>query len=305
MALPTVAVLKPVSINKMDISRDGSTMVAAGLQSGLAIFTRLDLTQPEIVVHSLEGRQRSPGARLSNVRITDDGDIYAQMSKSNDMVCFNPDMQEKSRIKGERELSVRSDTPRYFNNPHAHQSMLFSKGDSTLYLLELLNAEVKEVPNFFWPSSKEPGIPLIACCFKRGETIVGLTAIPGGGTLLCLKEPDEPTKHHGTEIKMSTMGTVSTLEFCIDGKFIIAGGSTSSTNQVDGLICAFSLGNKLKQSAMQLFQNYRCVSRIVRVPNMNKFIAATTNFIFVVEFVNEIKFNTIGTIRNINNNSRL
>lgn len=242
---------------------------------------------------------------MSNVRISEDGDVYAQLSNSNDVVCYSPDMHEKSRIKGDRELPQLSERHRYFNNLHSHQYLLYSKGNATLHLLELFNGEVKEVPNFFWPASKEPGVPMLACCYKRGELIVGLSSFAEGRSLVCLKEQGEATKHHGAEIKMSDMGLVSCLEFCIDGKFIIAGGSTSGKNMVDGIICAYSLGMKLKQTAIQLFQNYRCVSRIVRVPNMNKFIAATTNFIFVVEFVNEIKFNTIGTIRNINNNSTL
>ena len=169
---------------------------------------------------------------------------------------------------------------------------------------DLASNELEEIPGFFQGPGNKQCIPLLACCTRDGNILVGVGS-SDSGFYFCLREQGEKPKQFDCDLKMQAISTISTIEIDLDSRYVIVGGSTRANSSGDAIICAYSLDKKVRQAAMQLFQNYRCVSRIVRVPNMNKFIAATTNFIFVVEFVNEIKFNTIGTIRNINNNSRL
>ena len=236
---------------------------------------------------------------------SESGDIYVQLSEVNDLVCFSPEMKEKSRIQGSKTIMLPSETTRYFNTSSCPNYLLYSKGNGNLFKLNLQSGETTEYPNFFWPKSKDKTVPLLVACHPSKEVIVGLSVSLDKNevTLSIYEEFDLTTRHLNADLKMSSLGEICCLEIDNEGRSFIAGGSTSKHS--DGIMAAYSLDKKSKEITMNLFSGYRCVSRIVRIPNMNKFIAATTNFIFIVEYINESKFNTIGTVRSINNNSSL
>lgn len=103
------------------------------------------------------------------------------------------------------------------------------------------------------------------------------------------------------------MPAIYCIELDLEGHHVLVGGSTKLTDNGEAIIAAYTVDKKFKQVAMILLDDAsnRLVGRIIRLKGSNKFLAGTTNNIYIIELTSDNRLHKAGMIRAITSNGKL
>lgn len=280
---------------KLSLSYDGKSLFARGKTNGVSINLSEDSSEPTFSNIELPSEDVTYWVGLMN------GNWMNYRANCCLITSISPDLKEIDPVQVDNPTSMTLNQVEQLSNfkvqNHENRYFMIPKNSYDLLFIDIERKKWKDLCDFFAQKPLTGIIPQAAITNSTADLIIGLAQTPRAQHLIINQEFRESTRIEVCE-KLSGNPRLNGLDVDREKDHLFMYGTFVKTN--NAFVAAHILDKMLKKVAVHEITSASGISKVFRLKDTNRLLAAGINMIYVVDFLtNEKKFHQLAAVQAI------